>query len=67
MTNNEEKTEFQLGVEAERKRIAEVLHRYRVEGFELIPTSQEPGVNKSLVSRVGTAELITRIWSSSND
>jgi hypothetical protein len=62
-----EKTEYQLGVEAERKRIMEELHRYKVEAFELIPIEQQPGVNKSLVRRFGTAELIARIWGSSND
>lgn len=54
--------EFQRGVEAERKRIAEFLHRHRAEGLEIVHVRSEPGVNTSAVRRFDSAELIKRIW-----
>jgi len=54
--------EFQRGVETERRRIMEALHRFRAEGLEIVPATSEPGVNRSAVRRFDTAELISRLW-----
>jgi hypothetical protein len=54
--------DFQRGVEFERKRIMEALHRFKAEGLEIVPVNQEPGVNRSAVRRFDTDELIQRLW-----
>lgn len=59
--------EFQRGVETERKRIMEALHRFRAEGLEIVPTNSEPGVSRSAVRRFDTAELVKRIWEEGRD
>lgn len=57
-----EMSEFQQGVDSERKRIAKILHRYRAEGLEIVHVKNEPGVNTSAVRRFDTDELVRRIW-----
>lgn len=57
-----ESDEFQRGVESERKRIMEALHRYKAEGLEIVPVNQEPGVARSAVRRFDTNELVQRLW-----
>ena len=54
--------EFERGVQAERKRIMEALHRYRAEGMEVVQVSSQPGINTRAIRRFDTAELIERLW-----
>ncbi len=54
--------EFERGVQAERKRIMEALHRYKAEGMEIVQVGSVPGINTRAVRRFDTAELIERIW-----
>ncbi len=54
--------EFERGVQAERKRIMEALHRYKAEGMEIVQVGNVPGINTRAVRRFDTAELIERIW-----
>lgn len=54
--------EFERGVQAERKRIMEALHRYKAEGLEIVQVASPPGINTRAVRRFDTAELIERLW-----
>jgi hypothetical protein len=54
--------EFTRGVETERKRITEALHKYKAEGLEIVDVRNEPGINTRAVRRFDTAELINRLW-----
>lgn len=54
--------EFERGVQAERKRIMEALHRYKAEGLEIVQVGSQPGINTRAVRRFDTAELIERLW-----
>lgn len=54
--------EFERGVQAERKRIMEALHRYKAEGLEIVQVGSQPGINTRAVRRFDTEELIERLW-----
>lgn len=55
-------SEFERGVQFERKRIMEALHRYKAEGMEIVQVGSQPGVNTRAVRRFDTEELIERLW-----
>lgn len=55
-------SEYERGVQDERKRIMEALHRYRAEGLEMTHVRSDANSNTRAVRRFDTAELINRLW-----
>lgn len=55
-------SEYERGVQDERKRIMEALHRYRAEGLEMTYVRSDANSNTRAVRRFDTAELINRLW-----